>query len=158
MLTWILAAFIAVPIAEIAIFVEVGGQWGLWPAIGAIFATAVAGSILIRQQGVAVLRRVRDEVGAGRFPARQVFDGLCLLIAGTLLLLPGFITDAVGFILLVPVIRHFAMSNLTGRIKTHTSRMSDAAAHPDGKTINGEFADVTDPPSPTSEPGPQRPP
>ena len=158
MLPWILTAFIAAPIAEIAVFVEVSSQWGLWPTIGAIFATAVAGSILIRHQGVAVLQRVRDEMGAGRFPARQVFDGLCLLIAGTLLLLPGFITDAVGFILLVPVIRHFAMSNLTGRIQTHTARMSDAAAHPDGETINGEFADVTDPPSPTSEPGPQRPP
>ena len=158
MLTWLLAAFIAVPIAEIAIFVEVGSQWGLWPAIGAIFATAVVGSILIRHQGVAVLRRVRDEVSAGRLPACQVFDGLCLLIAGTLLLLPGFITDAVGFILLVPVIRHFIMSNLTSRIQTHTSGMSDAAVHPAGETINGEFADVTDPPSPTSEPGPQRPP
>ena len=155
---WILAAFIAVPIAEIAIFVEVGSQWGLWPAIGAIFATAVAGSILIRHQGVAVLRKVRDEVGAGRFPARQVFDGLCLLIAGTLLLLPGFITDAVGFILLVPVIRHFVMSSLTSRIQTHTAGMSDATGHPDGKTINGEFADITNHPSPTSESDPQLPP
>ena len=158
MLTWILTAFIAVPIAEIAIFVEVGSQWGLWPAIGAIFATAVAGSILIRHQGVAVLRRVRDEVGAGRFPARQVFDGLCLLIAGTLLLLPGFITDAVGFILTVPVIRHFIMSALTSRIQAHTSGMSDAAVYPDGETINGEFADVTDQPSPASESDPQLPP
>ena len=158
MLPWILAAFIAVPIAEIAIFVEVGSQWGLWPAIGAIFATAVAGSILIRHQGVAVLRRVRDEVSAGRFPARQVFDGLCLLIAGTLLLLPGFITDAVGFILLVPVIRYFVMSSLTNRIQAHTSGMSDAAAHPDGETINGEFADLTDRPPPTSGSDPQLPP
>ena len=145
------------PIAEIAIFVKVSSQWGLWPAIGAIFATAVAGSILIRHQGVAVLRRVRDEVSAGRLPACQVFDGLCLLIAGTLLLLPGFITDAVGFILLVPVIRLFVMSNLTSRIQTHTSGMSDAAAHPDGETINGEFADVTDQPSLASESDPKLP-
>ena len=158
MLTWLLAAFIVVPIAEIAIFVEVGSQWGVWPAIGAIFATAVVGSILIHHQGVAVLRRARDEMGAGRFPARQVFDGLCLLIAGTLLLLPGFITDAAGFILLVPVIRHFVMSSLTSHIEIHTSGMSDATIHPDGETINGEFADITDHPSPTSESDPQLPP
>ena len=158
MLTWILAAFIAVPIAEIAIFVEVGSQWGLWPAIGAIFATAIPGSILIRHQGVAVLRRVRDEVGAGRFPARQVFDVLCLLISGILLLLPGFITDAVGFILLVPVVRHFVMSNLTRHIQTHTSGMSDTTVHPGGETINGEFADITDHPSPTSDSDPRLPP
>ena len=158
MLPWILAAFIAIPIAEIAVFFEVGSQWGLWPAIGAVFATAVSGSILIRHQGVAVLRGFQDEVAAGRFPARQVFDGLCLLITGTLLLLPGFITDAVGFILLVPVIRHFVMSNLTSRIQAHTSGMSDATAHPERQTINGEFADITDHSSPMSESDSQLPP
>ena len=157
MLTWLLAAFIVVPIAEIAIFVEVGSQWGLWPTIGAIFATAVAGFILIRHQGVAILRGVRDEMGAGRFPAPQVLDGLCLLFAGTLLLFPGFITDAVGFILFVPVIRHFIMSSLTSRIETHTSELGDATIHPDGETINGEFADITDHPSPTSGSDPQLP-
>ena len=158
MLPWILAAFIAVPIAEIAVFLEVSSQWGLLPAIGAIFTTAVAGSILIRHQGVAVLRGLRDELDAGRFPARQVFDGLCLLISGLLLLLPGFISDAVGFTLLVPVIRHFLISNLTNRIQTHTSGMGDATAHPEGETINGEFADITDHPSPKSGLDPLLPP
>ena len=158
MLPWILAAFIAVPIAEIAVFLEVSSQWGLWPAIGAIFTTAAAGSILIRHQGVAVLRGLRDELDAGRFPARQVFDGLCLLISGLLLLLPGFISDAVGFTLLVPVIRHFLISNLTNRIQTHTSRMGDATTHPEGETINGEFADITDHPSPKSGLDPLLPP
>ena len=158
MLPWILAAFIAVPIAEIAVFLEVSSQWGLWPAIGAIFTTAAAGSILIRHQGVAVLRGLRDELDAGRFPARQVCDGLCLLISGLLLLLPGFISDAVGFTLLVPVIRHFLISNLTNRIQTHTSRMGDATAHPEGETINGEFADITDHPSPKSGLDPLLPP
>ena len=158
MLPWILIAFISAPIAEIALFVEVGGQWGVWPTVGTIIATAIAGSILIRYQGVTVLRKMQSEMGAGRFPAHQVFDGLCLLIAGTLLLLPGFITDSVGFILLVPVIRHFVMSSLTSHIETHTSGMSDATIHPDGETINGEFADITDHPSPTSESDPQLPP
>ena len=158
MLPWILAAFIAVPIAEIAVFLEVSSQWGLWPAIGAIFTTAAAGSILIRHQGVAVLRGLRDELDAGRFPARQICDGLCLLISGLLLLLPGFISDAVGFTLLVPVIRHFLISNLTNRIQTHTSRMGDATAHPEGETINGEFADITDHPSPKSGLDPLLPP
>ena len=150
MLPWILAAFIAVPIAEIAIFVEAGSLWGLWPTILAIFATAITGFALIRHQGVTVLRQVRGKMDAGRFPTHQVFDGLCLLIAGAFLLTPGFITDALGFMLLIPTARHLVVSRLTNHIRMPAARMSGANAPPGGQTIDGEFADVTNHSSPQS--------
>ncbi len=147
MLPWIIIAFIAAPIAEIAVFIEVGAQWGLWPTLGAICATAIAGSLLIRHQGIAVVREARGEISAGRFPARQVFNGLCLLIGGTLLLLPGFITDAVGFVLLIPLVRLFVSSGLTGRIKIDAFRVGSTNTDTNKQTINGEFVDITDHPS-----------
>lgn len=158
MLPWILAAFVIVPIAEIAVFVKIGGQWGLWPTIGAVFATAVAGSILIRHQGVAVFRQVQHEMGAGRLPARQIFDGLCLLIAGALLLTPGFITDSVGFLLLVPLARHFLISCIASRIQLPASGISGANPNLDGQAIDGEFTDVTNCPPPPSASDPRLPP
>jgi len=155
MLPWILAAFISVPIAEIAVFVEVGGRWGLWPTIAAIFATALAGTFLIRQQGLSVLHQVQAEIEAGRFPARQVFDGLCLLIAGALLLTPGFITDGLGFILLVPLTRQAIAAGLLSRLHVQTAGPGysngparDPSRDPShghrGDVIDGEFHDLTD--------------
>lgn len=102
---WILLAFIAIPIAEIALFIEVGGFIGLWPTIAIVIATAMAGTALIRKQGLNTLQRAQHEMDAQRLPVRELFDGLCLVFAGALLLTPGFLTDAVGFALLVPPLR-----------------------------------------------------
>ena len=101
----ILALLIGVPLAEIALFIEIGGFIGLWPTIATVILTAVLGTALLRQQGMATLRRAQMEMDAQRLPVRELFDGACLLVAGVLLLTPGFLTDAVGFILLVPPLR-----------------------------------------------------
>lgn len=85
----LLAAFIAVPVIEIAAFIEVGGWIGLWPTIGIVIATAFAGTTLLRLQGLAVLRRFQESASRNELPVTEVFDGLCLLIAGALLLTPG---------------------------------------------------------------------
>ena len=158
MLPWIIIAIIATPIAEIAAFIKVGAQWGLWPALGAIFATGIAGSLLIRRQGMALVREVQEEISVGRSPARQVLDRLCLLIGGILLLLPGFITDAIGFVFLIPLVRLFVISGLTGWIKIDAFRVSGTNIDPSRQTINGEFVDVTDHPSPPTGSNPQLPP
>ena len=90
----ILIAFIAVPIAEIAILIEVGGAIGVWPTLGAVIATAVFGTWMLRIQGISTLGRAQASLAQNRFPAREVFDGLCLVFAGALLLtvLYGFAT------------------------------------------------------------------
>lgn len=101
----ILLLLIGVPIAEIAVFIQVGGWIGLWPTIALVVLTAMIGTALLRQQGFATLMKVRESLAAGRLPLAEVFDGVCLLAAGALLLTPGFVTDAVGFLLLVPPVR-----------------------------------------------------
>ena len=101
----LLAALIVVPMAEIALFVQVGGAIGLWPTLAIVVATAVAGTALLRAQGVSTLRRAQASLDKGVFPVAEVFDGLCLLVAGALLLTPGFFTDTVGLLLFVPAAR-----------------------------------------------------
>ena len=98
-------AFIGVPILEIAVFVEVGGRIGLGPTVAVVVATALAGAALLRHQGLATLNRARHSLAAGRVPLAEVFDGLCLLIAGALLLTPGFVTDLAGGLLFLPTVR-----------------------------------------------------
>jgi UPF0716 protein FxsA len=114
----LLIAFIAVPIAEIAIFIRAGEWIGLWPTLGAIVATAVIGTALMRHQGLSILGSVNAEIAAGRLPVAQMFDGVCVLVAGVLLLTPGFLTDAVGLALLTPPVRRL----LRGWLAWHLQR------------------------------------
>ena len=93
----LLIAFIATPIIEIAVFIEVGGRIGLWSTIGIVILTAVIGTAMLRQQGISVLFRIQENLNANRMPVRELFDGVCLVAAGALLLTPGFVTDAIGF-------------------------------------------------------------
>lgn len=101
----ILVAFIAIPLIEIAVFIEIGGFIGLWWTLAIVVGTAVGGTYMLRRQGMATLQRAQAHMAEGRMPLREVFDGLCLLIAGALLLTPGFVTDLAGTLLLLPPIR-----------------------------------------------------
>lgn len=97
--------FIGVPILEIALFIQAGDIFGLWPTLAAIVATAIIGGALIRAQGLAAIGRARHSLDQGQAPVQEVFTGICLLLAGALLMTPGFLTDSVGFLLLVPSVR-----------------------------------------------------
>ncbi len=103
----LLIAFIATPIVEIAVFIEIGGLIGLWPTLAVVVATAFAGTWLLRMQGIATLQKAQESLARQEFPMQQVFDGLCLLFAGALLLTPGFVTDAIGLALFVLPVRWF---------------------------------------------------
>lgn len=107
-------AFIAVPIIEIAVIIQVGGILGVWPTIGLIILTAAAGTALCRAQGFAVLQRIQTNLNQGVFPAGALFDGAALLVAGVLLLTPGFVTDAFGLLLLIPPARRVIGRGLFG--------------------------------------------
>jgi UPF0716 protein FxsA len=102
---WLLALFIVVPIVEITIFIQVGGWIGLWPTIGLVILTALAGSALVRAQGLGTLRRLQASLAEGRDPMGPIAHGALILVAGVLLLTPGFFTDAVGIALLLPPVR-----------------------------------------------------
>ncbi|MEQ9811213.1 MAG: FxsA family protein [Azospirillaceae bacterium] len=102
---FVLLALIAIPLLEIAVFIWIGGIIGIGWTLAGILITAVLGSLLIRHQGVRVLAEARAQAADHRPPVKPIFDGVCLLVAGALLLTPGFVTDTIGFMLLVPPLR-----------------------------------------------------
>ena len=99
--------FIAVPIIEIALFIEAGRTIGLVATIAITIGTAIAGSFLMRVQGFAALNRFTQAIGKGEMPVTPVIDGIGILAAGLLLLTPGLFTDAIGLLLFVPPIRRW---------------------------------------------------
>lgn len=108
-------AFLAIPIAEIYVLIEVGSVIGAFPTIMLIVFTAILGSILIRAQGLTTLARVREAMQRGEIPAVEMMEGMCLLLAGAFLLTPGFVTDTMGFILLIPALRRAVILTLLER-------------------------------------------
>src|SRR5918999_3896178 len=107
--------FIAVPIAELAILIQVGQAIGVWWTILLLVADAVLGSLLARSQGRATWRRFNAALQAGRPPAREVIDGALVLFGGALLLTPGFISDLLGLVLLLPPTRAVVRALLVRR-------------------------------------------
>lgn len=108
---------VAMPIAEVATFIEVGGRIGLWPTILCVISTAALGTFIIRLQGIGLIQRVQTQINQGALPAFEIFSGVCLLVAGALLLTPGFITDGLGFLLLWPTARKAVFAYASRHIK-----------------------------------------
>jgi len=102
---YLVLALILVPLIEIVVFIEVGAALGLAPTLVIVVLTAVAGAALLRRQGLDILRRAEASLERGEAPVAEVFDGVCLLFAGALLLTPGFVTDVLGGLLFVPALR-----------------------------------------------------
>jgi UPF0716 protein FxsA len=103
----ILLAVVLVPIAEIAVFIEVGGVIGVLPTIGLVIAIAIFGTWLLRRQGLATFTKAQAALNRGEMPVDEVLDGLFLIFAALLMMAPGLLTDALGFVLLVPAVRRF---------------------------------------------------
>lgn len=101
----LLALFLIVPIIEIYLLIQVGSVIGAIPTIFLVVFTAVLGALLLRQQGFSTLGRVQAALARGEVPALEMLEGAMLLFGGALLLTPGFFTDAIGFVCLVPQLR-----------------------------------------------------
>ena len=101
----LVALFILLPALELLLLLQVGAALGVGATFGLIVLTGVVGAALVRRQGLGVLRRIQDETAQGRLPAREMLEGLGLLVAGALLVTPGVLTDVVGFLALVPPLR-----------------------------------------------------
>lgn len=114
----LVALFIVVPIVELYVIIQIGSLIGVWPTIALLLADAMLGSLLLRHQGRGAWRRFNAALAERRFPGREVADGLLIAIGGTLLLTPGFVTDIVGAIFLIPptraIVRHL-MRGYVGR-------------------------------------------
>ncbi|MCB1873065.1 MAG: FxsA family protein, partial [Gammaproteobacteria bacterium] len=101
----LLLLFVGIPLTELYFLIQVGAEIGAIPTITLTVFTAVLGGMMVRVQGFSTLLRVRDALSREEMPALEILEGAVLLVTGVMLLLPGFITDAIGFILLIPPIR-----------------------------------------------------
>ena len=101
----VFSLFLLIPIIEVVLFIVVGSRIGVGATIGLVVLTAVIGAALVTRQGRSTLLRARNDIAEGRLPAGPLVHGVMILVAGALLLTPGFLTDAIGFALLVPGLR-----------------------------------------------------
>ena len=154
--------FVLVPVIEIALFIRVGGAIGLFPTLAIVIATAALGTWMLRREGLATLARARARLEAGELPASQLLEGMLLLVGGTMLLTPGFMTDAAGFLCLLPPTRRWLAARLSagalGRVGvvrgpgpapgpagfpgTGAGTPRDGASGRDGNVIDGDYERV----------------
>ncbi|WP_238366354.1 FxsA family protein [Mesobacterium pallidum] len=155
---WLLLAFIAIPLIEIALFIQVGGLIGLWPTLFIVLLTAVVGTYMVKQQGISTLNRLQSSLNQLTDPSEPLASGAMILFAGALLLTPGFFTDALGLALLMPPVRAVIFRELKKRVKVerfqpggprgpmHEPRRADPGV------IDGEFTEVDPDKRPTHAP------
>ena len=156
-------AFVIVPIAEIATFIQVGDVIGLWPTLGIILLTAFLGTGLLRYQGLATLNQAQTALNDGELPLTSVIHGVFLLVAGLLLLTPGFITDGIGFLLFIPPLRLLIAKWVIEKFKnsknihvqTPGSGRNNPASGSSSPVIEGEFTVAEDDDENTDD-GPDR--
>ena len=157
---WLLIAFIAVPLIEIALFIQVGGLIGLWPTLLIVVLTAIAGTMLVRSQGARTMMNIRSSFSELSDPSEPLAHGAMILFSGALLLTPGFFTDALGFALLIPGVRSWVFQQAKSRINVQGFTMGPGGPQPGpgrpqgprDRVIDGEFEDVTQGKKPTHEP------
>lgn len=134
--------FLVVPLVELYFLVKVGESIGAWRTILLVVVTAVVGVAFLRQQGLSTLGRFQKSMMEGKAPAGEMLEGVFLLIGGAMLLLPGFFTDALGFLCLIPFTRKF----FARLILKNSSIQMRSAGHSSGgdSIIDGEFVRRSD--------------
>ncbi|MCU7837302.1 MAG: FxsA family protein [gamma proteobacterium symbiont of Taylorina sp.] len=138
MLAIVLLLFIGIPLVEIYVLIEVGNAIGALTTVFAVVFTAVLGVTLIRIQGFSTLQKAQIIMNQGGVPALEMFEGIMLLFAAICLLIPGFFTDTLGFLLLIPPLRHFLAAQLIGN-SVFKSRFHQQQ----GDYLEGEYENIT---------------
>lgn len=123
--------FVALPIAEIYALIKMGSWLGLFPTLAILVLVSAAGAALVKREGLRVFRRFKEQIAAGNMPTNEMVDGVCLLIAGVLLVVPGFVTDAVGLLLLLPPFRLL----LRRRLKKSSGKKVNIVATYNGRIV-----------------------
>jgi UPF0716 protein FxsA len=142
MLLPLVLLFVVVPLAELFVIIQVGQAIGVWWTIGILIADSILGSVLMRSQGRSAWRRFNDAVRAGRVPAREVVDGALVIFGGALLLTPGFLTDILGLVLLLPPTRAVVRAVLLRRFAHRLVVSATAPRRRRADDIEGTAADV----------------
>jgi UPF0716 protein FxsA len=142
---WLLVALIAIPLIEIGLFIEAGGLIGLWPTLALVLLAAMAGLWVIRMQGIRATARLRAALNGPGNPAEPLGHGALIVLAGVLLLVPGFFTDALGLLLLVPPVRRTILRRLGAQVRVAgfaADRMPPRHEPWRPEVIDGEFQEV----------------
>jgi UPF0716 protein FxsA len=132
------------PLLELAVLIKVGSTIGVLPTLLLVIGTAVLGSVLLRVAGVATAWRAREKLARGELPEQEVIEGLLIAVGGGLLLLPGFISDVIGLLCLIPFTRRLLIAGLLRRIQAQAERQrafaDDLSAAPrQANVIEGEY-------------------
>jgi UPF0716 protein FxsA len=141
----LLIIFLTIPVIEIYLLITVGGFIGVWPTVALVVITAVIGATLLRLQGLITLQKAQQNIARGEMPALEMLEGIVLLIAGALLLTPGFFTDTIGFLALIPPLRQRVLKTLMARAvvnpNTHFYQSGEFRQHSktDTRTIEGDY-------------------
>ena len=147
----LLFLFIAVPVVELVLLIEIGQRVGTLATIGLIIGTGIVGASLARQQGMSTLARLQKDLSEGRLPAEPIIDGGLILVAAAVLITPGVLTDLVGFLCLVPACRRL--------LKCHLKRRFERAVREGAVGVTGAFDGAGDKsrPRPMKNVTPRRP-
>lgn len=137
-----LTLFALVALAEMLTFLWLGSRIGLGWALGLALVTALVGSYLVRRAGLSVWRRMSRKLNGGELPGRELSDGAAILVAGAFLISPGFITDTLGFLLLVPPIRDFIYRAISKRFRTRVAVFTSDSRGASRAPIQGEVIDI----------------
>jgi UPF0716 protein FxsA len=139
---WLLiAAFIVMPILEIYVIIQVGQVIGAWWTIVLLVADSIFGSWLVRREGRRAWQALTTTIQSGRMPATELADGALVLVGGTLMISPGFVTDVFGILLILPFTRPLARRLLSGFVARRLLVVRDPGPGPDGPVVRGEVID-----------------
>lgn len=139
-----LILFILIPLAEVYAFITVGEEIGVLKTLLLCVLTAAIGGFLVRQQGIETLMKAQHSIRTGTLPLDALFDGICLVIAGALLLTPGFVTDMIGFSLLIPAARRGLRQILTkyGKFEIYTNTEFNQKRPNNDDIIEGNYEEI----------------
>lgn len=138
--------FLLVPVIEIYLLIKVGGIIGALPTVFLVVFTAVLGALLLRHQGLYTYAKVQNSLARGELPAMPMLEGVVLLISGALLLTPGFFTDTIGFLGLIPPLRKWLILKMLegGVIRSMGPRRSPYGDQQGPQTLDGEYRRLDD--------------
>jgi UPF0716 protein FxsA len=146
----LLLLFTVVPVLELALLIRIGRAIDLGPTLALVVLTGVVGAALARHEGLRTLARIQEHLARGEMPARELLDGLMILIAGAFLITPGVITDCLGFLLLIPPARALLRRIVTNYVKDRVAVVPPPrapSAAPGDEFVDVEAHEVRPPPS-----------
>jgi UPF0716 protein FxsA len=145
---WVFALFLSVPLIEIALFVTVGGWLTLWPTLAVVVGTGFLGVFILRQQGLRAVSDMQSAMQNMQNPLSPMANSAMIMMAGILLILPGFLTDTLGLLLLLPPVRHWVISHLAGKMGVFSTVgpgpdwRNGPQAQYDDEAIDAEYSEI----------------